>query len=157
MKKLRITECRELGTIELSNEVVISDPCYNEDTWCTAEFDNVKPGTYRCKALLVDEGDWGIRVAELIAVHTDNMKVINKLVARVGVDSGQMGIYDNNYFSSTRDNEEWYENVCQITNEDAGCLEDKAVVSLSGYGDGMYDVLVAKEKGIITGFKVKFI
>lgn len=157
MKKLRITECRDLGTIELSEKVVISDPCYGEDTWCTAEFDKVKPGTYKCQALFVDEGDWGIRVAELIVTHEDNRKPINKLAARVGVDSGQMGIYDSDYFSSTRDNEEWYKNVCQITDEEAGCLGDKAVVSLSGYGDGMYDVLVAKEKGVITGIKVKFI
>ena len=158
MKKLRITECRDLGTIELTDKVTISDPCYDDDTWCIAEFDKVKPGTYKCQALLVDEGDWGIRVAELTVAHEDNRKPINKLAARVGVDSGQMGIYDNDYFSSTRNNEEWYKNVCQITiDEDAGCLGDKAVVSSSGYGDGMYDVLVAKEKGIITGIKVKFI
>ena len=157
MKKLRITECRDLGTIELNEKVVISDPCYNEDVWCIAEFDKVKPGTYKCQALLVDEGDWGIRVAELTAAHIDNRKPINKLAALVGVDSGQMGIYDANYFQSTRDNEDWYKNVCQITDDYAGHLGDKAVVSLSGYGDGTYEVLVAKEKGIITGFKVRFI
>lgn len=36
--------------IELGDKVVISDPCYDLDVWCSGTLENVKPGIWRTKA-----------------------------------------------------------------------------------------------------------
>ena len=32
--------------ITLSDHVIVTDPCYDSDTWCNGQLTNVKPGTY---------------------------------------------------------------------------------------------------------------
>ena len=91
------------GTMTLGEEVRISDPCYDPDTWCAGTLENVKPGLYNCYVNFQDTGKFGIRVASIIAVHSefDNNDFKNPVIVTnidVGVDSGQCGFYDFEFF-----------------------------------------------------------
>jgi hypothetical protein len=106
---------------------------------------------------------WGKRVKSLTAIHSDynGHSIIVKAPFEVGVDSGQCGIYDEDYYRQyhTEDdcNEDWYEEVCNLT-DPFGTKDDKCVVSSSGYGDGGYDCFLLRDKNNeVVGFQIVFI
>lgn len=155
------TKAIDIGTIELSDKVFISDPCYNTDTWCTVRICNVTPGTYHCKVRMKDK-----RVKELIAVHESALGLKSRIsweyAGSAGVDSGQMGIMDYEHFDKLNEVEEtkdnWYDIVCKITlNEDAGIADKHSAVCSSGYGDGSYPVYGSWNKDKLRAIKVVFI
>jgi len=156
-----------LGTFEVtSGELVVSDPCYSLGTWCAGTIIDVKNGEWEAKVENRDEGLWGSRCAELVAYHTDhqfNHGPWEKASFDVGVDSGQAGIFDKPFFNSHDEyggfNDNWYEEVCQITLKDPGAGVLKGgVVSSSGYGDGGYDAFAAKDSnGAVVAVKIVFI
>ena len=154
----------ELGTVDFGSKVYASDPCYTADTWCLVKLENVLPGEYRCYAVIEDTGSWGDRVSHLYAVHSDYILDRNQLEpveGDVGVDSGQCGLYDADYFLQTRDNEDWYWAVCDVTGERSGytggVYQDKCVVSCSGYGDGGYELSVQRDDdGKIVAMDIDF-
>ena len=85
-----------MKTIELGPEVMVSDPCYSEPTWCQIKVKNVKPGNYRAFHKEHDCGDWGVRSSMIMVVHEDHMEDVlrwKKHPGEVGVDSGQAGIF----------------------------------------------------------------
>ena len=54
-------------------------------------------------------------------------------------------------------NNEWYLDVCDLTNP-FGTKDDKCVVSSSGYGDGGYDCFLLRDKNNeVVGFQIVFI
>ena len=159
----------DIGTIELSEKVFVSDPCYDTDTWCTVRMKDVVPGTYHCRVRMLKDplSVCGTkRVKELIIVH-ESIKDWKKSLkweyaGNAGVDSGQMGIYDYDHFDKlnkveeTKDN--WYDIVCKITlNEDAGIADTHSAVCSSGYGDGSYPVYGNWLKDKLRAIKVVFI
>ena len=84
--------------ILLTNEVMVSDPCYSVPTWCQHKLDDVLPGYYQPFCKLTDAGDWGTRNSMLLVIHEDHQFEDNlewELVegADIGVDSGQAGIF----------------------------------------------------------------
>ena len=110
-----------LGTIELSDSVVVSDPCYDLGIWCSAIL-KIKPGKYLGFMEKVNFGDkpWeGIRVTNLWVIHEDYPDVYpNDLdeKADIGVDSGGAGIFDFDYYNKyhpVRDDDgpgsQWYD------------------------------------------------
>lgn len=103
--------------IELGNKVMISDPCYDLDTWCQGALENVKSGTWHTKAENLNVNCWGNRCSALIAWHEDveEPNDFEKTDIRIGVDSGQAGIYDYNHFAYIKDNKErderWYDSI----------------------------------------------
>lgn len=103
--------------IELSNKVMVSDPCYDLDIWCQGVLENVKPGTWHTKAENLNINCWGDRCSALIAWHEDVEEPDNfeKTDIHVGVDSGQAGIYDYNHFAYIKNDREydenWYDNI----------------------------------------------
>lgn len=117
------------GTIYLGDKVMVSDPCYGINTWCQGVIENVLSGEYECKVGFSNEGDCGIRVADIDVTHSD---YADKFLAyeaeefEVGVDSGQAGIYDYEYYKkhhsdaneSKHVNDYWYDTVCSKTHED---------------------------------------
>ena len=156
----------EIGTIMLSDNVFVSDPSYDTDTWCTLNLKGVMSGNYYCKVKKANCGSWGNRVKELIVIHEsikDAKKSIRwEYVDSICVDSGQMGIYDYEHFSQIdadyERKEEWYDKVCGITLTDAyGIVDAQSVVSSSGYGDGRYPIYINKTDDLITAIKVVFI
>lgn len=152
--------------IQLGKRVRVSDPCYGTNVWCSGVVDNVKEGTYNVDAKISDEGVWGERVKFLTAIHSDysGPSVIVKASFEVGVDSGQAGIYDEDYYnqyhsSHSKDdcNEDWYDDICQLTNP-FGTKDGKCVVSSSGFGDGCYDCYLLKDQNNeVVGFQIIFI
>jgi hypothetical protein len=149
--------------IQLGKRVRISDPCYGTGVWCSGVVDNVKEGTYNVDIEISNEGVWGERVKSLTAIHSDynGHSVIVKASFEVGVDSGQAGIYDEDYYKQYHSeddcNEDWYEEICNLT-DPFGTKDGKCVVSSSGYGDGGYDCYLLKDKNNeVVGFQIIFI
>lgn len=172
-----------MKTIKLGNEVVVSDPCYSIPTWCQAIVKNVLPGNYRTLVLKSDQGDWGNRCTHLIAIHEDYAHQDEKFrweqhPAVIGVDSGQAGIFsiesyrkdelaeqigngDGEGFGdgwATEEGDKWYEKICTRTlgKEQWGAYSE-GVVSSSGFGDGSYDLLVAKKNKQVVGFVINYL
>ncbi|MCL1855093.1 MAG: DUF4241 domain-containing protein [Clostridia bacterium] len=160
------TTINELGTIELSGTVVVSDPCYDRDVWCMELGVKVKPGTYRVFASRQDEGRFGIRIACIMAVHEDyevaEIKKWEDCSDGIGVDSGQCGIFDDTIYPQGKnhpDFEPFYDECCGLTlsEESVGILQNsKGVVSSSGYGDGSYTLCSAFQDGYIIGLLLDY-
>lgn len=166
MKKKNTT--KEIGTITLGKEVYVTDPCYEVGTWCQFLVDNIKAGKYRCY-IVSNEDD---RVVELHAINEEYLTKMKENIKKVrynadystcyiGVDSGQCGIFDAEYYSNHQSEEDkdlsdgWYATVCSIT-EPAGTIDGAGVASVSGYGDGMYEAYTATENGKIVALKMVF-
>lgn len=157
-------------TIRLGNKVMVSDPCYGLGTWCQGVLKDVLPGNYNCKVEYSDEGMWGIRVAAIEVRHQDydNFIPMDMENFDVGVDSGQAGIFDYDYYAKYHDScdvrphvdDDWYDRVGDITlsRDSAGTIDGFGFVSSSGFGDGGYGCWTAREKnGYIVAIRVEFI
>ena len=197
---MKQTKRYKLGEIELKDSVYVSDPCYSLGTWCQALVDNLKPGKYICYMKKADFGPGGlggIRVTDLWITHIDHphsypVKILDKTID-IGVDSGQAGIYDKEYYEkhhTPKLDESWYDKQFNliyqydidgnkyiepylIINKETNKPEwissgqerregivmgGKGVVSLSGFGDGSYNLYARKNKeGQIIGLRINFI
>ena len=151
--------------IQLGKKVRVSDPCYGTDVWCAGTIDNVKEGIYNVEVEYSDEGMWGRRVKSLSVYHSEEDRFCFTDCAdfEVGVDSGQAGIYDEDYYNeyhTSKDvNDDWYDDVCSLTltKEQFGTLS-KCAVSSSGFGDGGYNCYFATNKaGQVIAIQVVFI
>ena len=157
------------GFINLGEKVMVSDPCYEMDTWCQVTINNVLKGIYKC-TLEMCEDVWGPRVSAIQVVHVDYM---NKLLEyynnfNIGVDSGQAGIFDYEYYKkyhngNTDDN--WYDAICDKTITtfngegflDGNTIDRLGFVSSSGYGDGVYGCWVSEYDGKVVAIRVEYI
>lgn len=155
------------GRIKLGTEVRVSDPCYSMNVWCAGTISNIKQGIYNCYVTFVDKGEWGVRVSAIELWHQnfDNSSIerpMDKVDFEVGVDSGQAGIFDLNYYIKNHPiSNEWYDKVRKCTFSkgklDANTMDNKCFVSSSGYGDGGYDCYTAQVNGKIVAIKIEFI
>ena len=113
------TKRYKLGEIELKDSVYVSDPCYDTETWCQAFVENLKPGKYigyMKKADFGPGGFGGMRVTDIWITHINYphlypVKILDETI-NIGVDSGQAGIYDKEYYEKRhipRLNENWYD------------------------------------------------
>lgn len=171
--------------IFLSEEVMVSDPCYQVPTWCQHVLTNVLQGYYQPFCKIQDEGTRGDRNAILLVVHEnhqfDDLKWERVKGAHIVVDSGQAGIFslptyrNNDHIEfqehpqegtwlygkmGTHDGDKFYDLMCGLTinTKDGWGGYDSGVVSSSGYGDGSYDLYVAKNNdGKIVGISIVFL
>jgi len=154
----------------------VSDPCYKKDTWCNGTL-KVKNGTWMTNIVMFDEGDWGDRVGYLIVRHKDysvneDSCGLEGVDFEVGVDSGQVGVFDDSFFKDDEsvkglkrmddriicEDEPFYSMCCDRTLHDgqAGVIPYGAISS-SGYGDGRYDCHIKKnKKGEVIAIIVDF-
>lgn len=151
--------------IKLGSKVLVSDPCYDYPTWCTKLVENVKPGNYNTNVTYC----YGNMVSDLQVIHEDyDMYDLDwyPVVADIGVDSGQCGIFDFDQGQSIigtgeyDEKDSFYGKACACThNADTkyGEMDTYGVVSRSGGGDGTYDLYVADIDDEIVGIKVVFI
>ena len=170
-----------MNQITLSENVMVSDPCYSPDTWCQTKLTNVLPGKYNVEVDKHDEGTgWGVRVSSITVVHEDYVDDGDwEQHSECGVDSGQCGIfcmtgYRNDELSKsittpTLDNpfvlpyndkggDMWYEKMCHFTlHKDQWGLYDTGVVSSSGIGDGMYPLDVMMDGDKIVGMRLEYL
>lgn len=112
MKKFKLEK-----TIGLGKKVIISDPGYNMDTWCIGILNDVLPGTYECFYEIIEDNSWGRRIASIEVKNKDYefYDFSENLDAEIGVDSGQCGIYDYDYFKQNNQKEDWYGQICNLT------------------------------------------
>ena len=170
-----------MNQITLSENVMVSDPCYTPDTWCQTKLNNVLPGRYNVQVEKSDEGDWGTRVSSITVIHEDytDGQVDWDQHSDLGVDSGSCGIfcmtsYRNDEISegiTTPDvnfnlgdyrkddgGERWYEKMCKFTlDKQQWGLYDTGVVSSSGYGDGQYPMEVMVDGDKVVGIKITYL
>ena len=170
-----------MNQITLSENVMVSDPCYTPDTWCQTKLTNVLPGKYNVEVDKHDEGTgWGVRVSSITVVHEDYVDDGDwEQHSECGVDSGQCGIfcmtgYRNDELSKsittpTLDNpfvlpyndkggDMWYEKMCHFTlHKDQWGLYDTGVVSSSGIGDGLYPMDVMMDGDKIVGIRLEYL
>lgn len=101
--------------ITLDQEVMITDPCYDEDTWCNGKLTNIRPGTWHTKANYRNIEFWGDRCVSVIAWHEtiDEPTEWELTDIDVGVDSGQAGIIDLAHFRQMKSTQEekWYDSI----------------------------------------------
>lgn len=164
-------EVKDNGTIRLNSKVMISDPCYGLNTWCQGIVDNVLPGSYDCFVEYSDEGEWGIRVSAIEVRHICCDEVPRDFYPEdfeVGVDSGQAGIFDYEYYKKYHTDikernhvsDGWYDKVCDITlaRAQAGIVDNLGLVSSSGYGDGGYTCWTARDNNDkVIAIRVEYI
>lgn len=159
-----------IGTITLNNKVIVSDPCYSIDDWCNKIINNMQPGEYECFGVLIDE-----RIGELHLIHKEVLDIYKELedipynpeplCCSIGVDSGQCGIFDYEYYDKHQpdddydDSESWYTRICDITLDPPCCgtVDNVGVVSESGWGDGRYNLYSYLDTKSIKALKVVFI
>ena len=171
-----------MKTITLSNEVMVSDPCYEVGTWCQHKLTNVLPGEYQCTVTKFQASLWGERCSFIIAVHKDyntdeklNWRSVKG--ATIGVDSAQAGFFSMETYrkdeifvtgqsehskkwgSHKNDGgDEWYGHMCDLSDiyKDKWGTYPNGIVSSSGIGDGSYELRVAKHKGKVIGMVLDF-
>ena len=175
MEKYNFNEVgiNQVGKIKLKDKVYVTDPCYGTDVWCMKYIDNIAPGEYVCFIKVSDEGTWGHRVSELHVVKESFLRASDEdlneipydnepLSCVIGVDSGQCGIFDADYYEEHQPDDDydnlnsWYRKVCELTYH-AGITDGLGVATASGYGDGSYPLFVAEEEDKIVAMKIVFI
>lgn len=169
-KKLKV---HYLGQIQLGKEVVVSDPCYSVPTWCQAILKDVKPGTYNVEWYEAFEDRWDghMLVVSHVSVPKSVFPETTMTDVTLGIDSGQVGIYDSLYYKDDEimerfeaegidyfdmiEPKEWYGYACTLY--EAKLLLDTGVTSPSGYGDGTAELLVSfNNDGDIVRIGVNF-
>lgn len=89
-----------IGTIKITcGRVVVSDPCYERDSWCAGAIENFPNGEYDCEVDVGIADEWGKRVFRMRMLkqglnlsqcefrHTDVLPV----------DCALMGFFDDAY------------------------------------------------------------
>lgn len=120
------TQIEKIGEINLGARVRVSDPCYGMDVWCAGTLENVHPGRYKCRIVLCEDDPehktgFFSRVKSMSIHHVDyDVPPQEYMPFDVGVDSGQAGFYDADYFAKFHAeevhlNEEWYDRICEVT------------------------------------------
>ena len=168
-----------MNQITLSENVMVSDPCYSPDTWCQTKLNSVLPGKYNVDVQKSDLDGWGTRVSSITVIHenyedTDDWEQHSEC----GVDSGQCGIFcmtsyrndeivesittpESDFVLPYNDSEgdKWYDKMCKFTlSEDQSGLYDTGVVTSSGIGDGMYPIdVVYNDDEEIVGIRITYL
>jgi hypothetical protein len=165
-------------TINLGDTVYVTDPCYTVDVWCRQTLHNVLPGEY-IAWMTGHYHLYGQRNTGVVVIHKDFYGKKKKWYSggSIGVDSGQAGIFDAKSYrddsivesigaptdidfsvpGKKEPGDLWYDAVTKFTlGGNAWGAYHGGIVSSSGFGDGMYDFKVLKEKSKIVGITIDF-
>ena len=175
MNPKSIQELVPIGEFEISSgKVFVTDPCYYPpQPFLNNPRDNVQKGKWLAYVIYKSYGDWGTRDHQLYAIHSSVADKKDSLEWKesgfVGVDSGQAGIFDVDYFNKNeiaaklekplRPDAPWYSTCCNLTLDtpySAGVLIG-GCVSSSGLGDGGYKFYISTCDGKIQGITIVFI
>lgn len=142
------------GTLDLPDNIDISDPCYDEDVWCRINRFPIPAGEYECYVLEASDDEtqgWGRRIARCGIRKTDREAEYYDRKGMIGVDSGMAGFY-------CCDNKLAFERI--LKEQASACdvfLDEGYFVTSSGYGDGGYDVYAGYDNGEIVDVYIEFI
>lgn len=139
-----------------SGKIQVIDPCYSPGSGETIEALN---GNWYATTEMVDaKGDCNASITVFHESHPINenmLFVIEKGV--VGVDSGQAGFFDSEVYRGSQD-KVFYKMVCHLTSRPLGAgVYQSGAVSSSGWGDGGYDLHIAKKDGKLIAARIVFI
>lgn len=102
--------------ITLTGHVMITDPCYEPDTWCQ-HATSVLPGTYHCffKSFIDERQDK--RIVEIAIKHEQYLQeeITELLTRQIGVDGGSCGIFDYDYYIQNHNRDEWQDRLYNTT------------------------------------------
>ena len=96
---------------------------------------------------------WGTRVAKLSICHVNHKNVLPNICTDcvIEVDSGQVGFFDDNYYAENQggdfgDITTLFGLACSLTlsKNRGGIVNDRGVVSETGFGDGSYSLYIGK-------------
>ncbi len=166
--------CQHLGQFEcVSGEIVVSDPCYEFGTSCTDWICNAITGYWEACITIRDFGYLGNRVTHLCANAVgvpcnDGWRLLGR---DIGVDTGQAGLFDRQYFRdpSVAQKEKWfradridpddvwYSLCCDRTLTSYGSVIPFGVVSRSAFGDGVYRCHVCESGGRVSAIAIEFV
>ena len=145
-----MTKVLKLGSFNVTDEIIVADPCYDYDNLGTLALDNVLSGKYIATA--------EVEKNLVVALHISHVNFKNDIleserVGYIAVDSGQAGFFDLDFFRKNHGGEfgdlnSFYGLACAITlsPKQAGVIKKRGVVSSSGFGDGCYDVFVSRDE-----------
>lgn len=154
--------------IELGEKVYLTDTCYDISTWCQQLLDNVKSGKWIVDCEYNEYEDGMEQETILSIAHKDyGMTIFNEYdekidSAKLGVDSGTIGIFDKEYYEKyhfeDKIDDEWYDkNICDFTNtlrSGANITDNKGVWTFTSYGDGEYIAELYIKNGQVCGIKI---
>ena len=148
-----------LGHLNLGKSIIIADPSYEPDSKPALKIDNLVPGKYNVFIDRKDCQDFGVRTARITIASVEYpYKEPKKLLNKIPVDSGTIGMYDKDYrMGEQQKKPKWYKFIdkCAIHNK---LPNDKAAVCQTGLGDGIYPVFVKYDKmGQIYAVSIRFI
>lgn len=168
------------GSIQLDNgKVIVGDPSY-QDLESVCVIDNVLKGTYNCYATKADEYLWGRRVVSLEIKHIDHLDdsdyeefdsipvdsakaCISDFDFRIGKFSDESrstwldGLYTLLYGYDIEGNIIFDEDTFTGEERRFAVVDNKAVVSSSGIGDGCYPVDVVWADDKIVCIKITYL
>jgi len=142
---------------EITGPMMVSDPCYPKGTKCALYGLKAKKGTWIGETILDKKGF----VKELHASYFGGLKCPSRpiLLNSISVDSGQVGIFDEDKVPrEPREHEIFYNQVCDIHEKEGNIFKDMGVVSDTGSGDGSYVVWVMfdLESTLIIDVRIDF-
>jgi len=141
-----------------SNDIIIFDPCFSKNEWCSMLIEDVKRGIWESYVKINDDDG---SISELMVIYKNLLTSAyknhkwNKIETDICIDSGQCAILDNDIFSSEKINTlKNCKDTIKLYNY--GSINN-GVISLSGYGEGEYSCYVIDDINGIIGVKVIFI
>ena len=151
--------------IQLSNEIIVTDPCYGYDlNFCQENISNMKPGIYTCEIEYLNDNSEQIVKSISITCDDYEQTMSSKILCSdsICVDSGQAGFFDYDFYKDNTDNnkKEFYDYCCNktLSKERYGIIKDKGFIASSGFGDGVYNMYSIKnDKGEIVKLEIIFI
>lgn len=131
---------KNLGTFEVKDSIVVVDPCYKQKNNLEVK---LKAHKGKWVAQVSYENESGVQY--LNAHFVDFFGGTGKEVSGAGVDSGQIGIWDKDFWETKNnggsygDLDTWYGAICDITERFGAGQFGKGAVAETG-GDGCFPI-----------------
>lgn len=160
---------RKIGLISFpSGKVIISDPSADApvpgESFSTNLAVKIDPGPWMASYLFDSKEQ---RVKRLSIQHSKKpaAKGTPRIIGDVGVDAGMAGIFDAPHFPKgpryLDPDDKWYKDISKRlwgkSNMATATLVPSGVVSSSGWGDGIYDVIAWGQPGHIYRIDLVYI
>lgn len=145
------------GTIEMTENIEVTDPCYDKDVWCRLNVKNCVPGTYQCyNNFDPDER----RIMQSMIIHQDFVEDFlntkEKEIGSIGVDAGLAGFFKNKPNFSDEAWQKFCLNVMWKVGNFYSEKESKGYFTESGYGDGVYPVYAHVKNNKVFALRIDF-
>ncbi|WP_294660604.1 DUF4241 domain-containing protein [uncultured Fusobacterium sp.] len=158
--------------LKLEDKVVVTDPCYCTDLEESGIIllKEVQEGEYKCYAIY----DRDNQIKEAVILF-ENLSFWNKdayswqlETKTISVDAGIAGVinyalYEEMMLCKAKNEKEWesryYKEICELfSKDDTICFRENSFITLTGVGDGEYEVFTTKNKdNKIVGINIVYI